>query len=59
MIGSTDPIMRWFFIYSYAYLQIPAGALVTNIADVNDEFYQVTYNGITGYVLKYLVYTGY
>ena len=44
---------------SYAYLQIPAGAMVTNIADVNDEFYQVTYNGITGYVLKYLVYTGY
>ncbi len=43
---------------SYAYFQIPAGAMVTNVAYANDDFYQVTYNGVTGYVLKNLVYIG-
>ena len=44
---------------SPAYLQIPAGSLVTNICDINDRFYAVHYNGIKGYVLKSLVQLDY
>ena len=44
---------------SLAYLQIPAGSVVTDIGDINDRFYVVHYNGIKGYVLKNLVQLDY
>lgn len=41
-------------------IQIPKGALVKDIADVNRDFYRVSYKGHDGYVLKhYLEPSGY
>ncbi|SFG08661.1 SH3 domain-containing protein [Oribacterium sp. WCC10] len=42
---------------SMVYVQIPAGSMVKDISYANDMFYRVTYDGITGYVLQYLVDT--
>ena len=40
---------------SPAYTQMPKGSTVTEISDINDGFYKVTYNGMKGYVMKSLV----
>ncbi len=40
---------------SDVYAHIPKGATVTEISNANQYFYQVTYDGKTGYVLKSLV----
>ncbi len=44
---------------SAAYAYIPKGTMVTDIADINNKFYKVIYNGVKGYVLKDLVLVDY